>query len=1381
TNQYVGIYELAVIGRFDDAPLPATGQAIRAMAFDPLTKLLYYAIGRDVRELNLSVIDRKDRLLGTVNGEIEDLIVDTASSARLFVGIRGAANESHVDTLNAFTGETSPFAIGFTRLRGLAFDETSRDLYVLDSMDETGNPQSHLYRIQPQSSLKADFVFLLDNSGSMGDKIEAVRQGLNSFVANMAGSGIDARFAIIVFGGVPCLQLDFTRNVAAVQAAFTNFKCGGGDEAGLEAIRMVLGETAVITGGIQQLQFRSDARKNLILLTDEDSDAPTSDANVLSGQSRGAEPPNTITGTVWQQEVDLTAQALISNQAFINLLIDPNDPPSRSQYGDPGSNVSDPDFLNFSPEATLASLEVNGFGTSLQAQVLRTGLVGRSFNITNVNNPNFVQNFFAAKVEEVVVNQPTMQVELRHFLPPSGYAVDPASVIPTAEEVSSSLVRWDASVPLSGPSMANFELSGVVSNITAGESRAISLGSELVVTIKPLGSDPIVTTINLPPVTVAAAHIIDLDPTSRTVERGAQATYDVLLTNPFATDQTFSLSTIGLDGLDVTLDASVNVPAGQTVSVLLTVAVPTGTSEGTRVFSVQAQLASGGVDTVDGELIIIGGPGGSGGAGDPPSTVSLDGLAVDVALTPASATGGQGTAALFTVRVTNVGNEEDTYTLSGSFPPGFTGEFADSQVTVLPGLDNYRDVTLTVTPPPGASVGNHGFTVRATSTQDAGVQDDAAGSVNVVSQGVEVDITPSTGGPATTFQMTIKNTGQSQDTFDLQLSGPVGVSATLGASSVTLAPNASQTVPITLGSLNFPLSGGLDLIGAATSQANNAVKDQDSAQVVIGASKGLSVSITPAVVELPTPGTAAFLVQVDNIGNGEDAYTAEIMETTGPVTAALSGLNRQPTQKIETFRLPGLSTGGILLNSALTAPGEGKITVKVTSLSDPSLSGQATVTVTVNQQAVCGVCMEPPVVVDSVIELDAANLAQTAGVLAPFASFDGQTITIDVGNHPLVVTATGRINVPAGPKFHPTAFHQGNNHSSPHLVLQSSCTLELDAPSTQVAKLQTRSLTGVIETVGNGGRGGDITLAFEAGILIDGRVQSIQERLPDDPRSISGAITVESQCGPVEVGPMAWVVSWGDKGSGAVTLRQGGAGDLIIAGLVMNRVNRSGSPEGPTINVQTEGNLTIDGSHLIADEFNLDGTRYDLTSGLLTLAREPASVGQIRVQAQGDITITRDVRGLALNRLSYAAVSAVGTSGTPQGGEIVLHALQGGILLRDRAVQADGKRDNSVALIEVKAGQDVVVANPSALDIQHGPTLTTGASPVNSVGKGGINVLQSCDGSVTVEAQAQVLATGQSVPGRNELTADDGTVLVQGTVTPPPVAGTACDNPGPLF
>ena len=98
-------------------------------------------------------------------------------------------------------------------------------------------------------------------------------------------------------------------------------------------------------------------------------------------------------------------------------------------------------------------------------------------------------------------------------------------------------------------------------------------------------------------------------------------------------------------------------------------------------------------------------------------------------------------------------------------------------------------------------------------------------------------------------------------------------------------------------------------------------------------------------VVVPIPGTASFLLQVNNIGNEEDAYSAEIVGATGPVTAALNGLDRQPTQKIDAFRLPGLSTGGILMNAQLTAEGVGMVTVQVSSLTDSALTAMAVATV----------------------------------------------------------------------------------------------------------------------------------------------------------------------------------------------------------------------------------------------------------------------------------------------------------------------------------------------------------------------------------------------------------------------------------------------------
>jgi RHS repeat-associated protein len=264
---------------------------------------------------------------------------------------------------------------------------------------------------------KADFVFLIDGSSSMGSRIAGVRAGFAGLVGGLAASGIDARYAIVVFGDEPELVLDLTSDAAAAQAAFAKVTIGAlagfqnnhnaNPEAGLEALRAALGATAVglnrdNVGGSGPLVFRPDARINLVLATDEDSDRPFHAANRRPGQT-GNEPPSAIAGTDWQGEVDATAAAAITRGAFVNLLV-ATDAPTALQYGDFARDVADADFLNFDPAATLAALEGAGAGASLEAQVLRAELVGRTFDIRDVTDQAFVDNLFAAKVEEIVDN-----------------------------------------------------------------------------------------------------------------------------------------------------------------------------------------------------------------------------------------------------------------------------------------------------------------------------------------------------------------------------------------------------------------------------------------------------------------------------------------------------------------------------------------------------------------------------------------------------------------------------------------------------------------------------------------------------------------------------------------------------------------------------------------------------------------------------------------------------------------------------------------------------------------------------------------------------------------------------------------------------------------
>lgn len=405
------------------------------------------------------------------------------------------------------------------------------------------------------------------------------------------------------------------------------------------------------------------------------------------------------------------------------------------------------------------------------------------------------------------------------------------------------------------------------------------------------------------------------------------------------------------------------------------------------------------------------------------------------------------------------------------------------------------------------------------------------------------------------------------------------------------------------------------------------------------------------------------------------------------------------------------------------------------------------------------------------------------GILAPFASFAGTTITIDLGNRPLQITSAGRISVLAGSNLQPPQFHQAGNHGTPNLRIKSTCTLLIDESNRGTVNALFRGLTGVIETNAQGGRAGDINLEFDGAITINGGVQSFQERLPDNANSLSGALNIKSVCGQIYLGLAAWVVTWGENpGTGAISLTQTGGGDIVIDGLVMNRTNHTlNNNPPPVININAAaGAVTINGGHLVLDEFNLMGTKYDLTGGLLTISREFADVGQINVQAQGNVTVSRAVTGLTLNRTDYAAVATVVNSSDAKGGKIRVRSLLGTITAKDRAFQADGRGDNQAALIELVAAGDIVVLSPAAPDSEHTPTLTSAAQTVNGVGKGGTNVLRSCQGQVRVNAGASVLATGSSVPGSNELTASGG-VTVLGTANPAAVTGVSCSNPSPLF
>ena len=272
-------------------------------------------------------------------------------------------------------------------------------------------------------------------------------------------------------------------------------------------------------------------------------------------------------------------------------------------------------------------------------------------------------------------------------------------------------------------------------------------------------------------------------------------------------------------------------------------------------------------------------------------------------------------------------------------------------LNLTPGASNFLDEAMTIEAN-GVAPGTYPFTVTFTGYTDKEIPytATASGTLTVVANGVDVFIEPSAATPGSTYYMYVYNTGTVQDTFDLNLGGPGALVSSLAMNKVTLPPGHYEYIPITTSTVNFADSGSIELTATATSEGNPNVQNSARAELDIASTQGMTAQFQEPTQVIPIPGTADFVLLVNNTGNTQDSYSATITGTTGPVTASLTGLDGNPTQSIPLFILPGLSTGAIVLETDLTAVGQGTVTVEVQSLSNPNETATATATIGAHSQ-----------------------------------------------------------------------------------------------------------------------------------------------------------------------------------------------------------------------------------------------------------------------------------------------------------------------------------------------------------------------------------------------------------------------------------------------
>ncbi len=195
-----------------------------------------------------------------------------------------------------------------------------------------------------------------------------------------------------------------------------------------------------------------------------------------------------------------------------------------------------------------------------------------------------------------------------------------------------------------------------------------------------------------------------------------------------------------------------------------------------------------------------------------------------------------------------------------------------------------------------------------------------------------LSLNPSSGGlsPNTTAQLTVTNTGTTTDTFNLTTSGPAAAIIALPQASVTLNAGATQTLTLTIGNPSFAVQGNVAFSINAQSASNPSSSGNVSSSVYPAFVPGVTAAFQPAMQRVPASGTAVFPLIVTNTGSFSDIYTAQIMGTTGQVTAALTNIDGTSNLN-NAFYIPAQSSAQLILNLTPTGTQGGTATVSVFS------------------------------------------------------------------------------------------------------------------------------------------------------------------------------------------------------------------------------------------------------------------------------------------------------------------------------------------------------------------------------------------------------------------------------------------------------------------